>query len=121
MKPTFCYTTRPLAPADTARGAGETVAEIVTFRLADGTTQDAFTKAAQAMEPFLIETGSMHARVLSVDADGLWTDHLVWSSMTAAKTAAEQIMARPEAQPFMSMIDPATVTMRHAPIRVTQN
>ena len=53
---------------------------------------------------------------LSADADGLWTDHIAWTSMQAATDAAARMMESPEALPFLSMIDPDTVEMRHAPI-----
>ena len=101
--------------------ATKPVAEIVTFRLIEGADIPAFTQAARAMEPFLTAMGSMQTRVLSADDDGLWTDHIVWTSMEAAKTAAAQVMTEPSAQPFMAMIDPASVTMRHAPIALTQS
>ena len=37
--------------------------------------------------------------------------------MQAAQDAAAAMMAQPEAAPFMALIDPETVIMRHAPIR----
>jgi len=92
------------------------VAEIVTFRLITGTDPDAFAKAAQDMMPFLHGTGSMTGRVLSCDPDGTWTDHITWTSLEAAKSAASQMFERPEAGPFMQMIDPEAMSMRHAPI-----
>lgn len=92
------------------------VAEIVTFRLISGTNPDAFTKAAQAMMPFLRSTGSMTGRILSCDPDGTWTDHITWTSLDAAKSAAKDMFERPEAAPFMQMIDPDAMSMRHAPI-----
>jgi len=105
------------APADAGRAeSAAPVAEIVTFRLADGADAAAFIDAASAMTPFLEKTGAMTLRTLSQDADGLWTDHIIWTSMAAAKSAAEAMMADPAAGPFMSMIDPGSVAMRHAPI-----
>ena len=104
------------------------VAEIVTFRLVTGTNPEAFAKAAQDMMPFLHGTGSMTGRVLSCDPDGTWTDHITWTSLEAAKTAARhlsslpsslaasQMFERPEAGHFMQMIDPEAMSMRHAPI-----
>lgn len=92
------------------------VAEIVTFHLIQGATSDTFTKAAEAMMPFLNSTGAMTGRVLSCDPEGLWTDHLTWTSLAAAQSAAKSMFERAEAAPFMQMIDPATMSMRHAPI-----
>jgi hypothetical protein len=92
------------------------VAEIVTFRLIDGANPEVFTKAAEAMLPFLRGTGAMTGRILSCDPGGLWTDHLTWTSLEAAQSAAKAMFDRPEAAPFMQVIDPDTVSMRHAPI-----
>ncbi|MEO0391258.1 MAG: hypothetical protein AAF218_10010 [Pseudomonadota bacterium] len=93
-------------------------AEIVTFRLAEGTDTQAFLAAAQAMTPFLQSTGAYLGRALSVDQDGLWTDHITWTDHSAALAAAEQMMTRPEGGAFMAHIDPGSVTMRHAAVQM---
>ena len=95
-----------------------TTAEIVTFRLAEGTDPSEFTKAAAAMEPFLKDTGAVIRRDLSVDKNGLWTDHILWTSAEAASAAAARIMQEPVAAPFMSMIDASSAQMRHASVRM---
>ena len=92
------------------------VAEIVTFRLLEGSDPNAFAQAASGMTPFLQATGAARTRHLSVDEDGLWTDHIIWTDLASAKDAAARIMAEPAAAPFMQMIDPETVSMRHAPV-----
>ena len=93
-----------------------TTAEIVTFRLVEGTDTAAFLAAAEDMGPFLRSTGAMIQRTLSSDDTGLWTDHITWTSLDAAKSAAAQMFERPEAQPFMAMISPEGMDMRHATI-----
>ena len=114
----FTATTLCLAAAGSERSTmAEPVAEIVTFRLTDGADTAAFAKAADRMTPFLKDTGAVLSRILSVDEDGLWTDHITWTSMQAALAAAQDMMQQPEAAPFMQMIAPETVQMRHAPIR----
>ena len=95
-------------------------AEIVTFRLNEGSDPQAFAKAAGDMEPFLKESGGMIRRTLSVDDDGLWTDHILWTSMDAAKAAAAKIMAHPAAGPFVAMIDGPSAKMRHAAVHLQQ-
>lgn len=106
-----------LAVAEAMRGAAANpVAEIVTFRLSEGADPKAFVAAASGMTPFLTETGAVISRTLSTDDGGLWTDYITWTSMQAAKDAAKAVMARPEAAPFMALIDPETVELRHAPI-----
>jgi len=112
-----------LAHAATAEGtstAASHVAEIVTFRVTDGTSAAQVAQAAAGMQPFLKAQGGMIRRSLSVDADGLWTDHIVWTSMEAAQTAAASVMEAPEAVPFMSLIVPESVSMRHAAVHLTQ-
>lgn len=96
------------------------VAEIVTFRLTKDADKSAFIEAAKGMEPFLASTGAMIKRNLSRDEDGVWTDHIEWTSMQAAKDAAAAMMQRPEASPFMSQIDEQSISMRHATILMTQ-
>ncbi len=91
-----------------------TVAEIVTFRLKENASPEAFSKAADAMTPFLRSTGAMISRSLSADPSGLWTEHILWTSKAAAQQAATAMFERPEAGPFMDMIDPSDMVMRHA-------
>ncbi len=95
-------------------------AEIVTFRLVEGTDTAAFLSAADDMGPFLRSTGAMISRTLSVDENGLWTDHITWTSRDAARAAAAEMFERPEAQPFMAMISPEGMDMRHAGIQLQQ-
>ncbi|MEO0379438.1 MAG: hypothetical protein AAF252_04160 [Pseudomonadota bacterium] len=96
------------------------VAEIVTFRLVEGTDTAEFLAAANDMGPYLQSTGAMVKRTLSVDEVGLWTDHILWTSRLAAEAAAAAMFERPEAQPFMAMIDPNGMDMRHARIALQQ-
>ena len=93
------------------------IAEIVTIRLTGDTDAQAFTKAAEAMMPFLHSTRAMTGRILSCDPDGTWTDHITWTSLEAAKSAAEEMFTRPEAASFMQMIDSENMSMRHASIQ----
>jgi hypothetical protein len=94
----------------------DAVAEIVTFRLVEGSNDTTFREAADAMTPFLKSTGAVVTRRLSKGSDGVWTDHITWTSHHAALTSAEAMMAHPDAAPFLSMIDPGSVQMRHEPI-----
>jgi len=100
------YTTLQTAPA----------AEIVTFRLNPGVSDTAFAKAAAQTTPFLRATGQVLSRVLSRDADGLWTDHITWTSMQAALETAELAMKHADFAPMMSMISGPEVVLRHAPV-----
>ena len=108
-----------LAPADTARSdaarakAATPVVEIVTFRLVPGADPAAFRAAAAATDAVLAADPAYGARVLLRGADGAWTDMVRWASLAAAEAAAARMMADPRAVPFMAMIDPATIAMRH--------
>ncbi|MBM1687954.1 hypothetical protein [Sulfitobacter geojensis] len=105
---------------DTTDATIATVAEIVTFRLIEGTDPAAFITAARALEPMLKASGTVLSRTLSCDDTDTWTDHITWTTMAAATSTAEAMMADPLAAPMMQLIDPAHVTMRHAPIAYQQ-
>lgn len=105
------------APADLARaGSGEPVLEIVTFHLNEGADADAFLSAAKGTEAMLRDRGALIHRFLTVDANGLWTDVIEWSTMAEAQAAAKAVMQHPDIAPFSAMIDGSTVNLRHAPI-----
>ena len=104
------------APAAEAGSAPQSVAEIVTYRLNEGVSAQDHLKAAHETRAFLAETGAVITRTLSVDDSGLWTDHIIWRSLEAAKKTEEQAMQRPEFGAFFMGMDEASVTLRHAPI-----
>lgn len=104
------------APADALRAGGADagpVAEIVTFRLAAGISDDAFLVAARATEALVEALPGFVSRRLSRGEDGTWTDHVEWASMDQAMAAAEALTADPAALPFLKAIDPGTIAMRH--------
>jgi len=109
-----------LSPADLARADGtptdSPVMEIVTFRLVAETSDTTFLAAAQGTATSLKEQPGFLGRSLTRSDDGLWTDHVLWSSMAAATAAAKAMMAEPAFAPFMALIDGPTVTMRHDPL-----
>jgi len=107
-----------LAPSAEAGSASTPVAEIVTYRLKDGVSQAEHLAAAQGTRAFLNETGAVISRTLSVDADGQWTDHILWRSLDAAKATEAQAMQRPEFVAFFSGMDESSVTLRHAPVQM---
>lgn len=109
--------TRLLAPADLARADGTPadtpVMEIVTFRLIANTSDTAFLAAAHGTEVPLRAQPGFLGRSLTRSAVGLWTDHVLWSSLADATAAATAMMVDPAFAPFMALIDGPTVTMRH--------
>ena len=60
----------------------------------------------------------MLSRTLSRDDSGLWTDHVLWTSRSAAEAAAAALMQDPVAQPFLAMIAPDGLTLRHAAVHL---
>ena len=104
------------APQEGGAEAPTPVAELVTYRLKDGVSPAEHVDAAKATRAFLIDTGAVLSRSLSVDENGVWTDHILWTSQTAAKAAEEQAMQRPEFGAFFAGMDESSITMRHAPV-----
>jgi hypothetical protein len=92
------------------------VAEIVTYRLQSGADPQAHLAAARQTMPFLRSTGAVINRTLSRDDTGLWTDHILWTSLKAAKQTEALAMQRPEFNTFFSMIDETGLTLGHAPV-----
>ncbi len=109
---------RTFAPADGTAGSAtaQTVAEFVTFRLNAGVSDQSFLAAAAQTRTFLDSSGGMIRRSLTKDVSGMWTDHILWISMDIAKSTAEIAMQHPDFAPMMSMIDPGSVELRHAPV-----
>ena len=95
-------------------------AEIVTFRRLAGAPEDAVRRAAAGLAPFLSGSAGFVSRSLSRDAEGTWTDHLLWTDAGLARAAAERMMAEPAAAALMALIDMGSVRMTHAPVLVTQ-
>jgi hypothetical protein len=93
------------------------IAEIVTFKLAEGVSDTAFLTAAQTTQPFLEGRSGFLRRNLTKGADGLWTDYIEWSDLATAKHAAEHIMAQPDVLPFLEAIAPNSVEMRYEQIK----
>ena len=104
------------SPTTEAASSSQPVAEIVTYRLNAGVSQEDHLSAANATRAFLNETGSVITRTLSVDETGLWTDHIIWTSLEAAKAAEAQAMQRPEFGVFFSGMDETSVSLRHTTI-----
>ncbi|APG46468.1 hypothetical protein [Phaeobacter porticola] len=89
------------------------VAEIVTFRLADGAKTSEFVALMQRTEAFVrAQSGFIH-RQLSQGADGSWTDYVIWQDMATAQAVAQSFMQQEFAPEVMAAIAPDTAKMRH--------
>ncbi len=109
-----------LAPAEAARAQapepGGPVLEVVTFRLLAEAKDAAFLTAAEATASPLRSQPGFLSRSLTRTPDGVWTDHVLWSSQATADAGAVAMMAEPAFAPFMALIDGPSVTMRHDPV-----
>lgn len=106
----------PTESRDRTAPVAQPIAEIVTFRLTEGSDAAAFLAAARATEaPVAAQPGFLR-RVLSRDDSGLWTDQVEWASRDSAEAAAQAVMAMPEFGPFVGFIDLPGLKLRHAQV-----
>ena len=108
-------------PKTSMVGPDASVAEVVSFRLMAGIDPAAFARAARRTEALLRATPGFIRRRLVQAENGQWTDWVEWQDLTTAHAAAEAVMVAPEFAPFMAMIDPATVAMRHDAVIVAMD
>lgn len=94
------------------------VMEIVRFSPIAGVAPESLVEAARGVETWLTAQPGFVGRRLSRSNDDIWVDWVEWTDMSAAKAAAARIMDTPATAAFMSMIDMATVDMRHCVIEV---
>ncbi len=88
--------------------------ELVSFRLTPGTDRAAFVANAALTEAVVRRQPGFVARMLTEDADGLWSDIVTWASHSDALAAAEAVMAHPDFGAFGAMIDGSTLRMSHS-------
>ncbi len=102
---------------DDTTGAG--IVEVVQFKAKTGVSDAQIRDAADALQRDVEHLpGYMHRRLLKSE-DGQWLDIVDWTGLDEALHAAEAIMARPSAQGFMELVEPASITMLHlAPVQV---
>ncbi|WP_299946447.1 hypothetical protein [uncultured Ruegeria sp.] len=89
------------------------VAEIVTFKLTDGTSPEEFVKLSETTEAFVRAAPGFTHRQLSQGEDGRWTDYVIWNDMEAAKDVAAQFPKQDFAPALMAAINPESVEIRH--------
>ena len=99
----------------------DAVLELVRFRLAAGTTSEAFLAAAAASVAPLSACPGFRSRRLVHDGAGTWTDVVEWVDMASARRAAETVLTHPALAPFLALIDGASVEMAHPAIQLEQD
>ncbi|UWQ27393.1 hypothetical protein [Leisingera sp. M523] len=89
------------------------VAEIVTFKLAEGVSPEKFVALSQASEAFVrSQPGFLH-RQLSCGEDGHWTDYVIWKDMETAHKVAAEFHKQDFCADLMKAIAPDSAKMRH--------
>lgn len=94
------------------------VIECVIFRLDEGSDQTDFLDKAHLMSEWVKDQPGFVSRNLSCTDEGEWIEHIEWTSMEAAKTAADLIGEDEKSRPFATAIDGPSVTMRHATLKI---
>ena len=95
-----------------------TTIEIVEFRLGRGTGA-AFVAANQPLNDWLKAQPGFVSRQLAERDDGSYIDVLIWSSRSDAEAAANKVMNAFGEADAMTMIDPESIRMSHAPIMMS--
>ncbi|THD82919.1 hypothetical protein E7811_12270 [Aliigemmobacter aestuarii] len=98
-----------------------TVLELVTFRLIHSTDPEDFLAVAEATRPLVAAQPGFRNRSLGRDETGVWVDLVEWDSLTAARSAAQAMREAPAFAPFMAMIAPASLAMRHLPVALAMS
>lgn len=83
--------------------------EVVQFKLAQGTDEGEFLKAADAMLPDLKKESGFISRDLLKDENDQWVDIARWKTEAEAKTAGDNFMNYPSCLKFINMIDQSTL------------
>lgn len=96
------------------------IMEIARFAVVDGIESEAVPARARTIDGWLgRQSGFIRRSLVGPDAQGRWTDLVEWRSHDEAMAAAAAIGQEPELKPFMEIIDPQSVEMRHVPIVAT--
>jgi antibiotic biosynthesis monooxygenase (ABM) superfamily enzyme len=91
--------------------------ELVSFRLASNASQD-FLAANEEINDWLASQPGFLRRDLAEGEDGTWLDVVVWQTMQEAHAAAAAMEAEAGNFVAMGMIDPASISMRHANLKL---
>lgn len=90
--------------------------EQVIYRLVEGATEEAFLDANAATEAWLEAQPGFLGRELAVDQDGTWVDHVWWTDLRSAETAAGAYMATDACTQLSAYLVQDSATFRHARI-----
>ena len=89
------------------------VAEVVTYRLAEGVDEAGYLDLITRSQAFAGACPRFLARNVSKGEDGLWMDHVLWASMEDAQAAAAGFMEQEFSPEFGAALAEGSVTIRH--------
>jgi hypothetical protein len=95
------------------------VIETVSFKLAAGTDIPAFLASNEAINTWVKTQAGFMWRKLCLHDDGTWLDVVQWRSMDDALLSAQKMMDDIGQSPFMAMIDPESIMMRHGHLHIS--
>lgn len=90
--------------------------EMVSFKLASGSSEQAFLETNTAVENWVVKQPGFQYRALTKQPNGTWIDLVFWESLESAQQAGNAFMAAQEPKAMMAFIDKETVTMQHLPV-----
>lgn len=92
--------------------------ELVTFRTPSMGSDD-FLAANDVINTWLSRQPGFIARHLGARDDGTWVDVVLWKSDAEAKAAADRLPRELGMSEAMAAIDPASIAMSHAAVRMS--
>ncbi len=93
------------------------IVEMVTFKLAPGSTEKDFLAANAGIESFIQQQpGFIYRSLCSPVNNNFWTDIVYWQDQASAQAAGQAFMESPLTKPALACIDSATVNMQHLPV-----
>jgi hypothetical protein len=93
--------------------------EFVSFRLRENASVEAFLQESEKVTAWCSALPGFVNRRMSVDGKGGWIDHVEWESAEQAQAATAAFAKTLEIGPFMAMIDPASVDLRHLSLKAS--
>lgn len=94
--------------------------EIVSFQLQSNSAIDAFIAASKEAEQFIMkQPGFLYRSLCKQQDSNEWHDVIYWQDDASAQAAGEAVCNAPQASAYMSMIEGATVSIRHSRIHTS--
>jgi len=96
------------------------VLELVTFKLLEGTSEQAFLTENENLNHWVKSQPGFEYRALAKTDDGSWTDTVFWQDMASAKAAQENFTKQKSLEGMLKLLDMASVKVEHQNIMTMQ-